>query len=242
MPNVFNYPIDYTHMPHIVKWRDKELLFLSKYNTINKNWEPYYTDWNDEIDPVYPLNLEHKSICNLFCNVYSDECLHFSYIARDSSDELQLYTTQTKDLEIFSSPEKRSLSSCWTGYVKDNLIITVYANELTIQKETITKYSFPWFDTIFRVFPHDDQSLITAIIKDRFRTYIFNHNDTNPILKEIQTRDNKNIYKSTIYQNYLIVAERASADGEESLYDRKLTYYNNFDIIPRPDIPIVLQS
>lgn len=239
MPNVFNYPIDYTHMPHIVKYGDKELLFLSKYNTIDQNWEPFYTDWNDEADPVHPINLEHRSVCNLFTYMSSDGFLNFSYITQDISRDFQLYSTKTKDLKVFLPSEKISSSSCWTGYVKNSLIVTTHANELIIKTDTTKKYVFPWFDTIFRVFPYDDQSLITAIIKDNFHTYIFDHNDNNPILQEIQTEDNKQIYKSTIYQNYLVVAERESQEGEESLYRRKLIYYNNFDIIPRPNIPII---
>ena len=238
MLNVFNYPIQYTHMPHIIEWQDKELLFLSVYDDINQNWKPCYTDWNDEEDPVHFIDLNHKSICNLFCYKSSDN-LHFSYISMDSDNNFQLYCTETVDLKTFSPSKKISLSTCWTGYCKDDQIVTAQINELTIlQKSEIKKYSFPIFETIFRVFPYNDEILITAIIEDIFHTYIFDYNSDKPILKEIQTKDNKQIYKSTIYKNYLVVAERGSADKPETLYDRKLIYYENFDIILRPNIII----
>lgn len=239
MRAVFTYPTDYTHMPHVMQWRGRELLFFCQRNSAENIWRPAFTDWNDELDPIHPLLLStESSVCNLYAFIDSADNLVISYIALDDDQYWYLYQTTTPDLVQFSLPIKKSAAACWSGFATKDSVVTVDYNVVTIEtNDTLRRYLFPQFDTVFRVFYHSaDSILITAIIQNSFFTYIFKY-VPGIDLTQLQLASGDEIYKSTLYGEYLIMAQLSTVD--QKIEERKLFYTDTYSLTKPSDLSVI---
>lgn len=238
---VFQYKTHNTHMPFILKWRNSEILLFSS-NTEEKKtfWMPCYTDWNDENDPIHPLNIgNNESICNI-CGVTNKNEMIISYIATDAQHECSLYETKTKNLlDFFDTIQLQK--NCWTGFSTYTSIVYTHINTLTIrnkENQQQTHYTFNNFDTIFRAgYISKDKLILTVLMDEKFRTFTLDYHDTqSPLLYEIVVSELDEIYKSIIYQNYLVLAK--GTPESQTLNDRNLFFVDEYSLVPRPEIVV----
>lgn len=225
-------------MPHIARWREKELLFFCVRQPDTDIWQPAYTDWNDETDPVRRLALPTaSSVCNPYCFINEQDALMFSYMARDQNYEWQLYQTQTSDLQVFTPALQKTETTCWSGFAARTMTVTANHDYFTVTRAGLRKqYQLTNIDTIFRVFPHDDAAIIiTVAAQQNFETYLFSLDSC--ALQRIQTSTGEEVYKSTLYGNYLIAAKMLAAAG--SLEQRKLFYTDTYTLVPAAGISLL---
>ncbi len=216
-------------MPHVVRWRGRELLIFCVRQPDTDIWRPAYTDWNDESDPVRPLPVPHPgTICNPYCFVNADDGLTFSYMARDEHTDWQLYQTSTRDLVTFTTTLQQTTTPCWSGFAAPDAIVTADYDFFTVDRGSVKKtYRLTPVDTIFRVFPvGGDGVLITAAVATNFCTYLFR--ETPFTFKQVQTLDGEEVYKSTIYNEYLIAAK--IQNDAINIEQRKLFYTTTYTL------------
>lgn len=238
MLSVFEYPTDYTHMPHVVRWRGKELLFFCVRQPDTDIWRPAYTDWNDESDPIRNLALPTiSSVCNPHCFVNEQDELTFSYMARNQNNEWQLYQTSTPDLLMFQPALQKTTATCWSGFVAQTMVVTADYDYFTVERpDEKRQYQLTNIDTIFRIFPHNDNALlITVAAQQNFFTYLLPLDSYE--LKRVQTSTGEEVYKSTLYGNYLVTAKMLAAAG--SLEQRKLFYTDAYTLAPAANISLL---
>jgi|LakMenE18May11ns_1017448.scaffolds.fasta_scaffold9917646_2 hypothetical protein len=231
MFSVFQYKTDNTHMPFIFEYNGTKILLLSINNNDDTgSWNPAYTDWDNEQDPIHPLNIKYNHCaCNLHAYVLNNKII-LSYITFNNELEYCLYQTDTMDMINFSDPILLE-TNCWTGFAKQNEILTAYGIKMKIIKnDTVTNYRFLNFKNIYRISPISDNKLvITSLLKnDKFATFVLQYeNVLSPRIYQINNNTTSEIYKSTIYDNTLVLA--IDPTNENSVRNRKLFFTDQYD-------------
>jgi hypothetical protein len=243
MKPVFLYDTPYTHMPYIFNWRNKTFLLCSVFDSAINAWQPGITDWEDESDPIHFLSIASgtNNVCNLCAHV-RDEKVCLSYVT-NNNNQYRLHWTTTSDFQLFTPPEICVDVECWSGYLTAQHVVFTDMNWLTTINNVTgatRKYQFIDFETIFRVCPiKNSLVLITGMVAENLFTYIFDLAAPQKPLQQIYT-DGTEIYKSCIYEDWLVVAKRANTE-DGVLNHRKLHYVKNFTTIPAPHIRITVE-
>lgn len=238
MHSVFQYPTAFTHMPFLVKWRGKTTLLLSQKLAGSKIWQPAYTDWDNESDPIHPLHLNvPNSVCNLYGYVNDDDVLCLSFITEDEAHEWWLYSVQVRSWADISPPVRRYAAPVWTGFVSPHGIYTGEIQTLTQHVPPQRQYQFSSFEAIFRVSGYGDKILITAVVQDNFETYLFDP-QTLAILRAGVPGESE-VYKSTLFDGYLVSARRL-AEGPQPIENRKLFYTADYTLTPPDNVTVTV--
>jgi hypothetical protein len=236
--SVFQYPTAFTHMPFLVRWREKNTLLLSQKIPGSNIWRPAYTDWDDETDPIHPLRLNvPNSVCNLYGYVNDDDVLCVSFITQDADKKWRLYSTQARSWADVSPPVRRYSEPIWTGFISPNGIYTGEIQTLTQHVSPKREYRFSSFEAIFRVSGFNDKVLITAVVQDNFETYLFDP-QTLAIL-QVTVPGEAEVYKSTLFDQYLVAARRLGEEPQP-LEHRKLFYTAEYALTPTDVVTVTV--
>ena len=121
-------------------------------------------------------------------------------------------------------------TNCWTGFAKQNEALTAHGTKMKINKNnTVINYNFLNFKNIYRISPISDTKLvITSLLKnDVFVTFVFQYeNVLSPRIYQIYNNTISEIYKSTIYDNTLVLA--IDPTNENSVSKRKLFFTDQY--------------
>jgi len=234
MQTVFQYKTGlFTHMPHVMPFRGRELLLLSCKEPTG-TWRPAYTDWNDELDPIHemPIGVD-GTVCNLFGEIGGDGLVRISFIRAGDDNVWRLYGTSTADFVEFTEPVVLRDEPCWTGFSRDGLTVTANANVITVERDGTSKsYLFERFESIFRVTFADGSVMVTAMVDELLLTYRFDIDSLR--MFRIVVAGETEVYKGTVYGEYVVCAQKTAPGA--FIDQRKLMYASKYTLEYAPDV------